>query len=379
MPAGVSPPNGTDAKHYACGGFPAKRHRCKAQLLQALPAPPLTYRKRCDKMNLNKNTKGAACAVTDDMIYRSIEELIGGTPLYIPERFLKEQSCDCTLLAKAEFFNPAGSTKDRAALSMINEAERRGELTPSGAVIEPTSGNTGIALAAICAARGYRAVIVMPDSMSVERQRLMKAYGAELILTPGEQGMKGAIEKAKEIQSTLPGSIIAGQFENPANPDAHYRTTAPELWRDSEGNIDIFIACVGTGGTFSGCAKYLKERDPRVLTVAIEPESSPLITRGISAAHKIQGIGANFIPENYDPSLADKVITVSDAEAYEAGRAFARSEGLLVGISSGACLAGVVKLCREGIARGKRVAAILPDTGERYLTTPDYLVKEKED
>lgn len=306
-------------------------------------------------------------------IYSSLSQLIGRTPLYRCDRFTAFQGLSCTLYAKLEGMNPAGSTKDRAALYMIEEAKRSGRLTAGGAIIEPTSGNTGIALSALALSKGYKAIIVMPDNMSLERQRLMKAYGAELILTPASLGMKGAIEKAEQIHAALPGSIIAGQFENPANPLAHTETTGVEIWEDSDGEIDVFVACVGTGGTFSGCARYLKEKNTGILTVAVEPESSPLISKGVSGAHKIQGIGANFIPGNFDSSLADRVVTVSDGDAYGAARAFARAEGLLVGISSGAALAAAIALSREKELSGKRIALVLPDSGERYLTTPDFL------
>lgn len=306
-------------------------------------------------------------------IYSSVKELIGSTPLYSCERFANENGCSARLLAKLEFMNPAGSTKDRAALSMIEDALMSGRLAKGGAVIEPTSGNTGIAICALAASLGCRAVIVMPDNVSKERFALVKAYGGELVLTPGELGMKGAIAKANELCASNEGSIIAGQFENPANPTAHYRSTAPELWADSEGQIDLFVACVGTGGTFSGISRYLKEKDPAIVTVAVEPEASPLISRGLSAPHKIQGIGANFVPENFDRSLADEVITVTDAEAYEAGRAFARSEGLLVGISSGATLAAALKIAKRPENAEKTVAFVLPDSGERYLST-DYIL-----
>ncbi len=314
------------------------------------------------------NTKGKIMNTKDSII-----SLIGKTPLYIPKSFIKEQNINAQLMAKLEFMNPAGSAKDRAALYMVNSAIERGELKEGGTVIEPTSGNTGIALSALAAAKGFKAVIVMPDSMSLERQKLMKAYGATLVLTPGKDGMKGAIAKAKEIKDGTSGAIIAGQFENPSNPLAHYETTAREIWADADGEIDVFLACVGTGGTFSGCAKYFKEKNPDIITVAVEPESSALISKGQVGAHKIQGIGANFIPENFDSSLCDKVITVSDSEAYKAGREFSRSEGLLVGISSGAALAGAIKLSKCSEFAGKKIALVLPDGGERYLSTPDYL------
>lgn len=301
-------------------------------------------------------------------IYRSIDELIGHTPIIELGNFEKNNSLTSRVFAKVEFFNPAGSIKDRAALEMINHAERCGALKPGGVIIEPTSGNTGIGLAAICASRGYRLIIVMPDNMSEERKLLMRAYGAELILTDGSLGMAGAIARAEELKRELGGAIIAGQFSNPANPEAHYKTTAPEIWADTDGELDIFISCIGTGGTVSGCARYLKEKNPNIKIIGVEPASSPFITEGRSGAHAIQGIGAGFIPENLDLSLIDEVVTVTDGEAIAYARNIARCEGLLVGISSGAALAAAIKVARREENTGKRIVVILPDTGERYLS-----------
>ncbi len=301
-------------------------------------------------------------------IYNSVEELIGGTPLIRLEKFEKNNSLATAILAKVELFNPAGSIKDRAALEMVRDAERRGVLGEGGVIIEPTSGNTGIGLASICASRGYRLIIVMPDNMSEERKMLMRAYGAELVLTDGAKGMTGAIARAEELHSEIEGSMIAGQFYNPANPDAHYKTTAPEIYSDTDGEIDIFISCIGTGGTITGCARYLKEKKPDIKVIGVEPASSPFITEGRSGAHAIQGIGAGFIPENLDLSLVDEVVTVTDGEAVAYARNIARCEGLLVGISSGAALAAAIKVSRREENAGKRIVVILPDTGERYLS-----------
>lgn len=301
--------------------------------------------------------------------YNSVCELIGGTPLVRISNFEKNNNLETSIFAKVEFFNPAGSTKDRAALEMVLDYEARGILKPGGIIIEPTSGNTGIGLAAVCAARGYRLIIVMPDSMSVERQLLMRAYGAELVLTDGALGMTGAIDRAEELAREHEGAIIAGQFSNPANPLAHYKTTAREIYEDMDGDIDVFIACVGTGGTLSGCARYLKEKKPDVRVIAVEPAASPMISEGRSGKHAIQGIGAGFIPENLDLPLVDEVVTVTDGESVAYMRNIARCEGLLVGISSGAALAAAIKLSRREEYRGMRIAVILPDTGERYLSS----------
>jgi cysteine synthase A len=300
------------------------------------------------------------------MIYTSADQLIGNTPLLELTHLEK----NARILAKLESFNPAGSVKDRVALAMINDAEKQGKLTPGSVIIEPTSGNTGIGLACVAAARGYQTVIVMPDSMSIERQMLMKAYGAKLVLTPGAQGMSGAIAKAEEIAAQTPNSIIAGQFSNPANPQAHYDTTGPELWRDTDGKIDIFIAGVGTGGTLSGTGRYLKEQNPAVRVIAVEPSASPLLSGGKAAPHGLQGIGANFIPDNLDRSIYDEVITVTEEEAYTAARRLGASEGILVGISSGAALHAALTVAERPENTGKTIAVLLPDTGDRYLSTP---------
>ena len=303
------------------------------------------------------------------MLYHSVSELVGNTPLIELSGLERELGLRCRLLAKLESKNPAGSAKDRIAKNMLDSAEKSGLLQPGGTVIEPTSGNTGIGLAAIGASRGYRIIIIMPDTMSVERQKLMTAYGAELILTPGALGMAGCIEKAEDLKKTIPGSIIAGQFTNPANPEAHYLTTGPEIWKDSEGLIDCFAAGIGTGGTISGTGKYLKEKNPSIHIVGIEPADSPLISEGHAGPHKLQGIGANFIPDTFDRSVVDEIITVTTEEAYEAARMIARTEGLLVGISSGAALSAAIAVGKREEFAGKTIAALLVDTGERYLST----------
>jgi len=303
------------------------------------------------------------------MIYTSIEQLVGNTPLMELTAIERELGLKARVLAKLEMFNPAGSAKDRVALNMLRDYESKGMINKDTVIIEPTSGNTGIGLAAIGTARGIRTIIVMPDTMSRERQLLMTALGAELILTPGADGMKGAIAKAAEIKEQIPGSIIAGQFDNPANPEAHYLTTGPEIWEATEGKVDAFIAGVGTGGTISGTGKYLKEKNSRIHIAAIEPATSPLISRGYSGKHDLQGIGANFIPENYDASVVDEVITITDEEAYEMGRLAGKKEGLLVGITSGAAIAGAAKLAVRAEYEGKVIVTLLPDTGSRYLST----------
>ena len=302
------------------------------------------------------------------MIYSSMEQLIGRTPLVRLFRLEKQLGLQGPLLAKLESRNPGGSAKDRVALAMLDAAEAAGALGPGGTVIEPTSGNTGIGLAAVAACRGYRAMIVMPDSMSVERQLLMSAYGAEVVLTPGALGMTGAIEKARALAAEIPGSFIPDQFANPANAQAHYRSTGPELWSDCQGKLDIFVAGVGTGGTVTGVGRYLKERNSAIRVVAVEPAGSPLLSQGRSGPHGLQGIGANFVPEVLDQSLLDLVVPVTEEEAYEAARLLARNEGLLVGISSGAALHAAIEQAREN--PGKTVAVLLPDTGERYLSSP---------
>lgn len=303
------------------------------------------------------------------MIYESIGALVGNTPIVHLSNIEKECGLEARLYGKLESKNPASSAKDRVALSMIDTAEKAGLLKAGGTIIEPTSGNTGIGLAAIGASRGYRVIIIMPDSMSVERQKLMRAYGAELILTPGALGMKGAIDKAETLAREIPDSIIAGQFENPANPEAHYKTTGPEIWRDTEGKVDIFVAGIGTGGTVSGTARYLKEQKPSVRIVGVEPKDSPLLTEGKSGAHKLQGIGANFIPKNLDQSVLDAVYTVDTESAMKYARMMAMREGLLVGISSGAALSAAILLAQKPENRGKHVVVLLPDTGEHYLST----------
>ena len=302
------------------------------------------------------------------MIYNSVSELIGKTPLLKLNNFEMAEDLKCNIYAKVEFFNPAGSVKDRVALEMIEKYEREGRLTRNSTVIEPTSGNTGIGLAMICASKGYKAVIVMPDSMSKERQALMTAYGAELVLTDGSLGMKGAIEKAEELAKNIPNSIIAGQFTNPSNPEAHYKTTGPEIWQDTNGCVDILVATAGTGGTVSGTGRYLKEKNPCVKVVAVEPAASPYLTEGRSGTHKIQGIGAGFLPETLDMSVVDEVITVTDDEAFNFTRSIAKSEGLLVGISSGAALSAASKIAKRPENIGEKIVVILPDTGERYLS-----------
>ena len=305
-------------------------------------------------------------------IYRSVDELVGGTPLLELRNYEAAHGLKATLLGKLEYLNPTGSAKDRAAKYMLDDAEARGLLKPGGAIIEPTSGNTGIGLCAIAAARGYRAVIVMPDSMSKERVTLMKAYGAQVVLTPGELGMKGSIDKAEELHRAEPGSFIPGQFVNPANARAHFETTGPEIWRDTDGRVDIFVASVGTGGTVTGTGRYLKSKNPAVRVVAVEPAASPLLSGGRAGAHKIQGIGANFIPEVLDRSVYDEVIAVTDEAAYETGRELGRREGVLAGISSGSAVWAAAELAGRPENKGKLIAVLLPDTGDRYLSTPGY-------
>ena len=299
-------------------------------------------------------------------IYESMPALIGNTPLVAFDRFAKHSGA--RVLAKLEKANPAGSAKDRVAWNMILAAEKSGALKAGGTIIEPTSGNTGIGLSAIGAARGYRVIIVMPDSMSVERRNLMKAYGAELILTPGAKGMSGAIERAEELQKEMPGSIIAGQFDNPANPEAHYQTTGPEIWSDTDGTVDIFVAGVGTGGTISGVGKYLKEQNKNVKIVAVEPAASPVLRGGKPGSHAIQGIGANFVPGNYDSAVVDEVVDVTNEDALNAAKEITKTEGLLVGVSSGAAAWAARMLANRPENRGKTIVALLPDTGERYLS-----------
>lgn len=302
-------------------------------------------------------------------IHESVTELIGRTPLLRLRHYEQDHGLNAVLLAKLECMNPAGSAKDRVAMSMILDAEARGVLRAGATLIEPTSGNTGIGLAAVAAVLGYRVILTMPDSMSVERRRLIAAYGAEIVLTPGREGMAGAVARAQEIVDSTPGAMLAGQFDNPANPAAHYRTTGPELWRDTDGQLDALVAGVGTGGSLSGAGRYLKEQRADILLVAAEPAESPLLSGGRAGPHGIQGIGANFVPGNYDAELIDRVITVTTAEAYDYARRLCREEGLLCGISSGCAVAAAIKLA-ETLDEGARIAVILPDTGERYLSTP---------
>ena len=304
-------------------------------------------------------------------IKKRASELIGHTPLMEVTRYEEKNGItDAVILVKLEYFNPAGSVKDRIALHMIETAEREGTLKPGGTIIEPTSGNTGIGLASVAAAKGYRVVLTLPETMSVERHRLLQAYGAELVLTDGELGMQGAIDKAEELREQTPGSIILGQFNNPANPEIHKMTTGPEIWEDTDGKVDIFVAGVGTGGTITGVGSYLKEKNPAVKVVAVEPESSPVLSGGQPGAHKIQGIGANFVPEILDTDIYDEIIKVSNEDAFTAGRAIARQEGVLVGISSGAALHAAAQLARRPENKGKVIVALLPDSGDRYLSTP---------
>lgn len=304
------------------------------------------------------------------MIYTSIEQLIGGTPLLELQNIEKQEGLSARLLAKLEGMNPAGSAKDRVALAMLNAAEAEGKLTPDAVVIEPTSGNTGIGLAAVAAARGLRAIIVMPDSMSVERQRLMTAYGAELVLTDGAYGMAGAIEKAEELAAEIPHAFVAGQFTNPANPAAHRATTGPEIWEDTDGAVDIFVAGVGTGGTITGVGEYLKSQSPAVKVIGAEPASSAVLSGKAAGKHGLQGIGAGFIPAVLNTTVMDEILPVTEEEAYAAGRMLGRTEGVLAGISSGAALSAAIAVAKRPENAGKTVVVLLPDTGERYLSTP---------
>ena len=303
-------------------------------------------------------------------IYTSADQLIGRTPLLEPTHIEKKFGLNARVLAKLEYFNPGGSVKDRVALAMIDDAEARGLLKPGSVIIEPTSGNTGIGLASVAAARGYRIIIVMPETMSVERRQLMKAYGAELVLTEGAKGMTGAIAKAGELAKEIPGSFVPGQFVNPANPKAHFETTGPEIWADTDGQVDYFVAGVGTGGTITGVGRYLKSQNPAVRVVAVEPKSSAVLSTGVAGAHKIQGIGAGFVPEVLDTAVYDEIIAVADEDAFRLGRELGRSEGVLVGISSGAALWAAIELAKRPENAGKTIVALLPDTGDRYLSTP---------
>ena len=302
-------------------------------------------------------------------IYTSMDQMIGRTPLLELCRIQQQLGLDARVLAKLEYLNPAGSVKDRAALSMIRDAEQKGLLKEGSVIVEPTSGNTGIGLAAVAAARGYRVVIVMPETMSLERRQLMRAYGAELVLTEGSKGMSGAVEKAQQLAQQIPGAFLAGQFTNPANPQAHFETTGPEIWQDTEGHVDVFVAGVGTGGTITGVGRYLKSQDPAVRIVGVEPAASPLLSKGTAGPHKIQGIGANFVPQVLDTAIYDELLAVTDQDAFAAGRLMARTEGVLVGISSGAALWAAVELAKRPENRGKTIVTLLPDTGDRYLST----------
>ena len=303
-------------------------------------------------------------------IYTSADQLIGRTPLLELVHIEKEEKLEAKVLAKLEYFNPAGSVKDRIAKAMIDDAEAKGLLKPGSVIIEPTSGNTGIGLASVAAARGYRIIIVMPETMSVERRQLMKAYGAELVLTEGAKGMKGAIAKADELAKELPNSFIPGQFVNPANPAVHKATTGPEIWEDTDGNVDIFVAGVGTGGTVTGTGEYLKSQNPNVKVVAVEPASSPVLSQGHAGAHKSQGIGAGFVPDVLDTKIYDEIITVENDDAFATGRLIGKHEGVLVGISSGAAVWAAIELAKRPENKGKTIVALLPDTGDRYLSTP---------
>ena len=308
-------------------------------------------------------------------IYSSMEDLIGGTPLLELKKIEKEFDLKARILAKLEYFNPAGSVKDRIAKEMILDAEEKGILKSGSTIIEPTSGNTGIGLAAVGTARGYKVILVMPETMSVERRMMMKAYGAEIVLSEGSKGMKGAIEKAEELHQSIPGSIIPGQFDNSANPRAHYKTTGPEIWEDTDGEVDIFIAGVGTGGTVSGVGKYLKEKKSSVEVIAVEPKGSPVLSEGHPGPHKIQGIGAGFVPKTLDTSIYDKVVTAVEEDAYKAARDMGKKEGILVGISSGAALSVAIEEAKKLENEGKTIVVLLPDTGDRYFSTP--LFKEE--
>ncbi len=302
-------------------------------------------------------------------IYKSLTELVGNTPLLQAVNFEKKHKIPAAILTKLEYFNPAGSVKDRIAKAMLEDAEAKGLLKKGAVIIEPTSGNTGIGLAAVGTARGYRVILTMPETMSVERRNLVKAYGAEVVLTEGAKGMKGAIAKAEELAEEIPGSFIPGQFVNPANPAVHYAVTGPEIWRDADGKVDVFIAGIGTGGTISGVGAYLKEQNPKVHIVAVEPASSPVLSKGTAGAHKIQGIGAGFIPDTLNTGVYDEIITVTNEDALQTGKEFARTEGILVGISSGAALWAAVQTAKRPEWKGKTIVALLPDTGERYLST----------
>ncbi len=307
-----------------------------------------------------------------EKVYSSIQDLIGGTPLLELRNTEQKEQLGARVLAKLEYFNPAGSVKDRVAKAMLDDAEAKGLLAKDSVIIEPTSGNTGIGLASVAAAKGYKVIIVMPETMSVERRQLMKAYGAELVLTEGAKGMKGAIAKAKELAEATPGSFIPGQFTNPANPDIHRKTTGVEIWEDTAGKVDIFVAGVGTGGTVTGVGEYLKSKNPNVKVVAVEPSGSPVLSTGVAGAHKIQGIGADFVPDILNTSVYDEIITVTNEDAFATGKMIGRTEGVLVGISSGAAVFAAMQLAKREENKGKTIVVLLPDTGDRYLTTPMF-------
>ena len=305
-------------------------------------------------------------------IYERITDLIGGTPLMKLTNYMKQQNLEAELYGKLEFFNPAGSVKDRIAKAMIEDAEANGILKPNAVLIEPTSGNTGIGLAAAAASKGYKVILTMPETMSVERRNLLKAYGATLVLTDGAKGMAGAISKAKELAEQTPDSFIPSQFTNPANPKAHYNSTGPEIWEDTDGRIDVFVAGIGTGGTITGVGEYLKSKNPKIQIIGVEPADSPMLTKGSPGAHKIQGIGAGFVPDTLNTNIYDEIITVENEDAFATGRALARKEGLLVGISSGAAVFAAAEIAKRPEQKGNRIVALLPDTGERYLSTPMF-------
>lgn len=305
-------------------------------------------------------------------VYKAISDLIGNTPLVELTHIEEKEGLDASVVAKVEFFNPAGSVKDRIAKKMIEDAEKKGLIKPGATLIEPTSGNTGIGIASVAAAKGYKAIMTIPETMSVERRNLLKAYGAKVVLTDGKAGMKGAIAKAKELAATIPNSFIPSQFENPSNPQAHYESTGPEIWKDTEGKVDIFVAGVGTGGTVSGTGKYLKDQNPNVKVVAVEPATSPVLSEGHAGPHGIQGIGAGFVPNILDTSVYDEVFTVTNEQAYETGRLIAHNEGMLVGISSGAATYAAIQIAKRPENKGKTIVVLLPDTGERYLSTPMF-------
>lgn len=305
-------------------------------------------------------------------VYKAISDLIGNTPLVELTHIEEKEGLGASVVAKVEFFNPAGSVKDRIAKKMIEDAEKKGLIKPGATLIEPTSGNTGIGIASVAAAKGYKAIMTMPETMSVERRNLLKAYGAKVVLTDGKAGMKGAIAKAKELAATIPNSFIPSQFENPSNPQAHYESTGPEIWKDTKGKVDIFVAGVGTGGTVSGTGKYLKDQNPNVKVVAVEPATSPVLSEGHAGPHGIQGIGAGFVPNILDTSVYDEVFTVTNEQAYETGRLIAHNEGMLVGISSGAATYAAIQIAKRPENKGKTIVVLLPDTGERYLSTPMF-------